>query len=307
MEEYNRLLYVALTRAEDRLLVCGWQAKRPADDACWYRAVERGFAALACERQAFDAWDGEVLRMRSPQLAPVQPGALGGPAGGAVALPSWIGCAPDWRAAPPPLEPPRPKPLAPSRPEGVGLGSVPAASSPLAKRDPLGLRFRRGQLVHALLQHLPSVPQLGRREAALRFAGRPGHGLDAASVDTVVAETLAVLEHADLEALFGPDGRAEVPLSGTIGDTVVGGVVDRMVVLPDRVVVADFKSNRESPEAVENTPVLYLRQLASYRALLRGVFPDRPVRCVLVWTREARVVVLPDVLLDGYAPGACAA
>jgi ATP-dependent helicase/nuclease subunit A len=82
--------------------------------------------------------------------------------------------------------------------------------------------------------------------------------------------------------------------------------VDRMVVLPDRIVVADFKSNREAPDQVENTPVLYLRQLAGYRALLRGVFPDRPVRCALVWTREARVVPLPDELLDTHAPGVSA-
>ncbi len=50
MEEHNRLLYVALTRAEDRLLVCGWQTRRGLDEACWYRLVERGFDALPGER-----------------------------------------------------------------------------------------------------------------------------------------------------------------------------------------------------------------------------------------------------------------
>ena len=71
--------------------------------------------------------------------------------------------APDWIAAPPPPEPPRPLPLAPSRPEGVELGTVPAADSPLAERDAGGNRFRRGQLIHSLLQHLPSVPAAVRR------------------------------------------------------------------------------------------------------------------------------------------------
>jgi ATP-dependent helicase/nuclease subunit A len=85
---------------------------------------------------------------------------------------------------------------------------------------------------------------------------------------------------------------------------VVGGLVDRLAVLPDRVLVVDFKTNRVAPEQVEETPVMYLRQMAAYRAVLRGVFPGREVRCALVWTRAARVAMLPDILLDAHAPGA---
>jgi ATP-dependent helicase/nuclease subunit A len=76
-----------------------------------------------------------------------------------------------------------------------------------------------------------------------------------------------------------------------------------MVVRADRVLVADFKTNRRPPVRVEDTPVMYLRQMASYRAVLRAIFPGRAVRCGLVWTREARVMVLPDGLLDPHAPG----
>jgi len=81
-------------------------------------------------------------------------------------------------------------------------------------------------------------------------------------------------------------------------------LVDRLAVLPDRVLVVDFKTNRDAPEHADDTPVMYLRQMAAYRAVLRGVFPDRAVRCALVWTRAARVAMLPDALLDAHAPGA---
>jgi ATP-dependent helicase/nuclease subunit A len=94
-----------------------------------------------------------------------------------------------------------------------------------------------------------------------------------------------------------------VPLTGVAGDVVVGGLVDRLVVLPDRVLLADFKTNRRPPSTVEATPVAYLRQMASYRAVLRGIFPNRPVRCALIWTREAQVAELPDPLLDPHEPG----
>ena len=105
---------------------------------------------------------------------------------------------------------------------------------------------------------------------------------------------MAILHHPTLAPLFGPESRAEVPLTGVVGDVVVGGLIDRLVVLPDRVLLADFKTNRRPPASVEATPVAYLRQMASYRAVLRSIFPDRPVQCALIWTREARVSVLPD-------------
>ena len=206
---------------------------------------------------------------------------------------------------PPPAEPGRPQPLAPSRPEGVDLGAVPAAASPLAERDAAGDRFRRGRLLHALLQHLPELPEADRAAAARRWLDRPGHGLPDGAAATLAAEALAILAHPDLAPAFRPGSRAEVPLTGLSAAQVVGGLVDRLAVLPDRVLVVDFKTNRaRAGRRPEDTPVMYLRQMAAYRAVLRGVFPGRAVRCALVWTRAARVAMLPDALLDAHAPGA---
>ena len=304
MEEHNRLLYVALTRAEDRLLICGWQGHHKPRDECWHNLAWRGFEALSPEREPFGLWDGDVMFLRSEQSVPAQTGARSAPADVAGDMPAWIGSAPQWVPASPPPEPPRPTPLAPSRPEGVELGAVPAAESPLADRDPGGNRFRRGQLIHSLLQHLPAVRAEERWDAAVGFLDKPNHGLPADEAERIADEVLAVMAHPDLAPLFGPGSRAEVPLTGVIADSVVGGLVDRLVVLPDRVLVADFKTNRRPPVRVEDTPVLYLRQMASYRAVLRAIFPGRSVRCALIWTREARVAMLPDEMLDSHELGA---
>ena len=341
MEEHNRLLYVALTRAEDRLVICGWQTRRGLPDPCWYNLVASGFARLQAQQEPFGAWDGAVLRVgdgtraadsddatrgvRGSETTP--PPLVGGGRGErpvasgppppptplpqgegessllAPPLPAWVGVAPEWRSDPPPAEPDRPQPLAPSRPEGVELGSVPAAASPLAEREAMGDRFRRGQLLHALLQHLPDLPPAEREAAAIRWLDRPGQRLPDGAAPTIAAEALAILRHPELAPAFGPNSRAEVPLTGLIGDSVVGGLVDRLAVLPDRVLVVDYKTNRHAPECAEDTPVMYLRQMAAYRVVLRGVFPDRAVRCALVWTRAARIAMLPDALLDKHAPG----
>jgi ATP-dependent helicase/nuclease subunit A len=299
--EYNRLLYVALTRAEDRLIVCGSRTRRALHETSWYSLVQSGFTRLQTTSEPFTPWDGEILRYATPQIAKPDRLATIGRGGENVALPTWVGKNNGWRAAPPPGEPARPRPLAPSRPQGVELGGVPAAASPLAERDAAGNRFARGRLIHGLLQHLPSAPASERRDAATRYLSRPGNGLTAAECATIVTQVLAVLDHPELAPLFGPGSRAEAPLTGVIGDAVVGGLVDRLVVLPDRVLVADFKTNRAPPIRVEDAPVMYLRQMATYRAVLRAIFPGKPVICALVWTRDARVSVLPDALLDANA------
>ena len=178
--------------------------------------------------------------------------SLSGPAGEAARLPvedlpRWAGTAPDWRAAAPPAEPGRPERLAPSRPENVELGPVPAAATPLAAREAANNRFRRGTLLHALLQHLPDLPPERRAAAALAWLDRPGNGLPAGEAETLAREMLAILDHPELAPLFGPDSRAEVPLTGLVGGAVVGGLVDRLAVLDDRVLVADYKTNRRPP------------------------------------------------------------
>ena len=91
-------------------------------------------------------------------------------------------------------------------------------------------------------------------------------------------------------------------MAGYGNGTIVNGIVDRLALLPDMVVLADYKTHRDAPATPEATPVLYLRQMAAYRAVLQAIVPGRPVRCCLVWTRSATVSVLPGALLDGYAP-----
>jgi ATP-dependent helicase/nuclease subunit A len=184
----------------------------------------------------------------------------------------------------------------------VQHGPVPASDSPLLQRDATGSRFRRGHLAHALLQHLPDLPEPAREPAALGFLRRPGTGLDAAEAAALAQEVLAILAHPELAPLFGPGSRAEVPLTGVVEGNVIGGLVDRIAILPDRVLLADYKTNRAAPATPQAVPPAYLRQMSAYRAVLRGIFPGRAVSCALVWTTGPRVMPLPDSLLDLHAP-----
>ncbi|RFP05603.1 hypothetical protein BGC30_12340 [Novacetimonas hansenii] len=228
-----------------------------------------------------------------------------------------MGTAPDWIPVPPVVEGPLARPLAPSRPDDVALGPQPAVRSPLEiARAGMGGQsagtrrmnaLRRGQMVHALLQYLPDCMPAERAQVARRWLSRRGSGLSTADCARIADQVMAVMETPAMVPLFASNSRAEQPLAGVVGDTVVVGQVDRMAVTDDEVLLCDFKTNRQPPARVEDTPVLYLRQMASYRALLCMLYPGRRVTCILVWTEGVRVSVLPDALVAANAPARIAA
>ncbi|MQX37540.1 double-strand break repair helicase AddA [Roseospira navarrensis] len=292
--EYRRLLYVAMTRAEDRLIVCGWNTRKAAPDGAWYSLVTRaldGFAAIehdpALEACGLEEDAAQVLRHRTDQTRPPRPDATDtGPAEDKDAGdPAWLWSAP--RAEPRPS-----RPLAPSE-----TPADPPPVSPLAD-GPGAHPFRRGVLVHRLLQHLPALPAPDRPAAARAWLARAQHGLDAATIETLAEEVLGVLDHPDLAAVFGPGSRAEVPIVGIVATAVVSGQVDRLHVADDRVTVVDFKTSRPAPTDPARVPDAYLRQMALYRAVLSQVYPDRAIVCALVWTAGPGLMLLDPARLD---------
>jgi ATP-dependent helicase/nuclease subunit A len=185
---------------------------------------------------------------------------------------------PDRNRREPKPEPSPPKPLAPSRPERA----EPAPRSPLG--DDGGAGFRRGLLVHRLLQTLPQLEPAARAAAARRFLARPVHGLAPGEQEALAAETLAVLEDPETAPLFGPGSLAEVPVVGVFDGRVLSGRIDRLLVRDDCVLIVDYKTLRPVPQNEDQVPALYIDQLRAYRAAISQIYPGRDVRCALLWT-----------------------
>ncbi len=213
-----------------------------------------------------------------------------------MAVAAAAGPLPNWVYQPPPAEPDPPRPLAPSRPSGA----EPPALSPLVAqgRD----RFRRGLLVHRLLQSLPELPIEEREIAARRFLALRTHGLMPEEQDEIRREVLAVLDHPEFAALFGPGSQAEVPLVGLIGGHALSGQIDRLVVAESGVLIVDYKSLRPPPATADEVAPIYLRQLAAYQAALARIYPDREIRCALLWTEGPRLMPISPEILAGYLP-----
>ena len=291
--EYHRLLYVAMTRAEDRLTVAGCVPGKSSAAAKWYDMARLGMAERARE-EAFlvDGFDGPALVVDAPQTAETKPDERGF---GAVKPP--VEPPPSWLRVPPPPETALPRPLTPSRfaPEVGGSDSEPPSISPLAAG---GDRFKRGIAIHRLLQLLPTLAEAAREPRALALAGELGFA--GADGEALAAEAMSVIGHPSLAALFAPGSLAEVPFAGRLGDggPEIVGRLDRLSVTETEVIVADYKTNRPVPKDAASVPPIYLRQMALYRAALARAFPGRIVRAVLVYSDGPKVIELPASILD---------
>ena len=287
--EYRRLLYVAMTRARDRLYIAGYRGVNPPSAECWYELARSALLPDAKQVEMSDGhivWriEGEQRRKVEPEEAAARPEA--------PELPGWVS-----KAAP--EEPALVRPLAPSRlpPEGV---AEPAVLSPLA--DDGTKRFRRGSLIHRLLQTLPDVSPGKRHAAAARFLALPAHGLSGDEREEIESAVFRVLDDERFADVFAPPSRAEVPVTGTIefrGRTLlVGGQIDRLCVTEEAVTIVDYKTNRPPPLALDRVPEAYLVQMAAYRAVLAQIYPDRVIRCGLLWTDAPELVDLPAEMLE---------
>lgn len=298
MAEYRRLLYVGMTRAEDRLIICGKQGKRAMSDDNWYRLVE---ATLKPKMLTVPNSNGDVdhylWRVSEPgeakahEIADTQdePGNL-----------------PDWLLTPPPPAPSIAKAMSPSR-----LDAERERAEELSweeRFDALGNKdssfaLKRGQAVHTLLQHLPALEEADREAAARSYLA---HALPSDCpphiVEQITASVFRILNDQNFSVLFGPEARAEVGVAGQLhgkdGVYSVSGKIDRLCQLESGLLIVDFKTNARVPDTAAGTPANYINQLAAYRALLRRSFPDTEIKAAILWVTAGRLDRLPADTLD---------
>ena len=274
-QEHWRLFYVAMTRAEEMLIVAG-VTKKPdlsVPETSWHSAAAVALEGLGCDwEDAGPLWgrrrvhrvnDGKWARRDAAVRAP-------------------------------------PRPLAPSALGEDDVAVPPQGSARVAA-------VTRGLLLHALFERLPPVATDRRRAAALRWLAVQAPMLDDAARMAMADEVLAILDDPAHAALFGPDSLAEVPLSAVVDGMVVAGIVDRLRVTDDAVTVIDYKTGRRIPGSAADVAPAYLRQMAAYRDALAVIFPGRRVETALLYTAGPRFIALDDAVLAPHKPGLLAA
>lgn len=297
LQEHWRLLYVAMTRAEERLYIAGavsGKTKKIAEGS-WYETLETMLSAEGDAQDLADPlWEralswgvGAERPARAQEVVPVLQADRA-----AEPLPDWV----QTMAGP---EPSPPRPLAPSL-----LGADDADDPPaLALEATDGLdAARRGVLMHRLFERLPELPREARVAAADRWLASQGQIDDASLRQTMIGQAIAVLDDPRWQHVFSADALAEVPVAATIGSSVITGVIDRLVVSDDRVQIIDYKTGRFPPASADAVPVSHLRQMAAYAAAMQQFYPGRQVEAALLYSHGPHLIALPQALLDRYKP-----
>jgi ATP-dependent helicase/nuclease subunit A len=287
--EYRRLLYVAMTRAADRLIISGADGERRRPRGCWYDLVCEPLKTLLVEEEE----GGEkVLRFRKADAGAANMVAASTTEtvkSNRTELPSWL-------REPAPPEAPRPIMLSPSTAfeEEVGRSFARSVGSTAERRKSLA----RGRIVHRLMQSLPDIPSSGRREAVGRFLKSAATDFSAVEQAEMARHVLAILNDLIFAEVFAPGSRAEVPIVGHIKRNgapaiAVAGQVDRLAVTRDAVLIVDYKTDRGVPRDLAAVPEPYIAQLALYRGVLVRIYPEKMIRAALVFTEEPRVIEVP--------------
>lgn len=281
-EEHWRLLYVAMTRAEEALYIGGALGKKerdrgPAPDS-WYARLEPLMPGDVLDDRT---WGG---RREWGALPPPVVSASDVENVTPVVLPVWA-------TSPIGPEPRPPRPLAPS-----SVGEDRSADPPLPPEH-VALAARRGVLLHSLLERLPDVSAERREQAARAWLARQAQDLPEGVREELLASAMAVLAVPEFASVFGPGALAEVPLAATVGGQVIVGTADRLLVTDTAVTVIDFKTARRPPATVEAIPQTIIRQMAAYVAALEAIYPGRTVHAGVLYSQTPQLFALPDTLL----------
>jgi ATP-dependent helicase/nuclease subunit A len=293
-DEYRRLLYVAMTRAADRLIVGGWMPGnmgrvRPSS---WYDLISKGLENSGLQLQELKTDLGPVKRYARPQDLAAATGSPATAAATPVVLPSWL-------RTPAPSETSTGRLLHPSDPTDDDGHPVRSGESILLRAKAL----KRGTLVHRLLQSLPDITTERRRKAALSYLARNADGWTDDEQKALAEGALALIADPRFGHAFAPGSRAEVSIVGRLDrqqrpPALVSGQIDRLVVTEDEVLIVDYKTNHAPPKTAAEAPSGYIRQLALYRAVLAKLYPQKRVRAALLWTETPELMEISASALD---------
>lgn len=293
-DEYRRLLYVAMTRAADRLIVGGCLPgnMNTVRKLSWYDLIVKGLERSGLHLQEQETPSGRVKRYSRPGEAATTATPVDIAAAAPIELPPWL-------RSPAPEEDFAGHLL---RPSGAGGddGHRLRAGESIRER---ALALQRGTLVHRLLQSLPDVALERRRDAALNYLARNATDWTEPERTALADGVLALIEDPRFAAVFAAGSRAEVAIVGRLPrqgrpPALVSGQIDRLVVTSSEVLIVDFKTNHAPPNEPAKAPAAYVRQLALYRAVLGRLYPQQTIRAALLWTEAPELMEISVSALD---------
>jgi len=297
--EYRRLLYVGMTRAADRLIVCGYSTKEDHKHPYWHKMVGDGLADTSSE---IKNEQGETVALKwvledRPAITaknnnPEHTQSI------ATTTP------PEWLFKPAKSDPPLPRPLTPS-------GAYALIDRDSLTRETLkfnnqpevnSIAIQKGNATHKLFEVLPDILPENRLSLAQDYINKTCPALTKQQQADILKSVFNVFDDERFKHLFEGEAQAEVSLAGRLdiksASMLVTGQIDRLIVSKESVTILDYKTNRQVPKTPNDAPDEYIAQLALYRELVSRIYKSKQVISALLWTQTPELMVIPDETLD---------
>jgi ATP-dependent helicase/nuclease subunit A len=295
-EEAN-LLYVALTRARQMLYVSGCEPGQGGRG--WYGFIEKrlrhagdsGEAVRAgLELDSISLDDGKTVFNTSAWLEfgePPSPQLLESPA-------SVTGFSLDPRLTRPFPAMPETGMLNPSR-STQSEDDYPDEATDFTEARTR--KQRRGKVIHRMLERLTN----GETHATVekRIWQEFDEWLEEKDFNQWWREACAVLDRADFREFFDPtryqEARNEIPILYRDGGRDVYGVIDRLVIRGEEIVLIDYKTHAHAVrENIAQLAEDFREQMRQYGEGARRLWPRKKLRLVLLFTACGGKVELPS-------------
>ncbi len=290
--ERNRLLYVALTRAECWLVVCGVDngTDKSGKNPSWHQIVSAAMTELGAQPLVTDesmpqdeAQESEGLELSTHSWPREGTSTESNDSHARPDIPAWMTEAPQAEK----------RSRTTSSPSDLGGAKVIGSDD---ETDPdSGLALDKGLAIHLLLEHLPDFLSERRHEISqkllrLKFPDRTNLFAE------WTQEALAILARPELDFLFSDQAMTEVAITADIEELdprSIFGYIDRLVFQDNSVLVVDYKTNKVVPKSADEVPEGLLRQMEAYRKALEIIYPDTRIDTALLWTRTGELMMLP--------------
>ncbi|NEV49657.1 DNA helicase UvrD [Wolbachia pipientis] len=257
--EYLRLLYVALTRAEDELYIL---SKEPVQKGSWYDLITQ-YGEPYEKKQAYlqpifkekvevlcvNANYPYIYKKRDYFDVPV------------ISLPPNLSMSFQCLT------------LGSSEKEGAEW--IPVSSTGMTDG------YTRGLIIHSILQYMPKIEKEGRKNWVRKYLDNINTSEDK---DEIYSKILAFNEKYGY--LFDLGGKSEITLSGIINGEPVLVRLDMLCITQDKAIIIDYKSHRNVSVSLLNE---IKKQMLTYKTLVQEIYPNKQVECMVIWVEDLTI------------------
>ena len=275
IEEYNRLLYVALTRAGEQLFICGYTGKNSPNENSWYEICKQSLSKISnADSSGNFVYDIKSLTplTSAPKIDNISPSPVAAP----------------WIKHNPKTETPLSKPLTPSHLDEQNISAL----SPLSSTNNAKL-YARGNLIHKLLQFLPARNSSEREKIIRTYINKQGTDFSPQEQEQIIGEVLRLVNSPQFSDIFSHNCLSEVSVMGKVDNRVISGQIDRLVILPKEIMIIDYKTNRPAAKSLADVPLSYIKQIKAYKKLISEIYPDKKITTCILWTNTAQMMEIP--------------